>query len=874
MTTKASYLLSIFLFLCIGVQAQYLRNYTDQDGLAGNNAYYIFQDSRNYLWISTETGVSRFDGFAFQNFHQSSGLSDNEVFDISEDSLGRIWFNTSNGIPGYYKDGQLHSIDVPKELRKADFAFISHIVYHKGFTYIATFGNGVFVYDGQSLKLIESALPSDHISFLQPSGNVLYIFTSKAICGYSTIEKKILRQFEFPEDQHFLRCTKMDREILIKGKSGFYAFNSIQRELKPIYANDELISLDVIHLSMHNGSEIWTGTRNGAYHLDIMHDSIYIREGYLKGFSVSSIHTDHEKNMWFSTLTNGVFMKPYSNISPVKGIHEEIYSLAFDDTLLYAGGNRNKLFIVNNGSLKKTIEVEKSPNEAKKITSLQLNNDSLWLGMEGLTSLISPTDTFSFRLYGRDRLIKGNSVYFCNQMGVYDFPIEVVMKPIVDSLLWYEQVSISDYQIFKGASYKLSKGQGNELYIATDKGVFVHDGSNVVEKKELNQLSKHKAVDVTLFPQSKGTAMATFGSGLIVEIEGKAFKINHQSGLSSDFCRFVKAVSQNQLLVGTENGINLIQFTADSFQISVINHLNGLIGNKCNDAIVKNDSVWVATISGINRFPLSAFNDNLVDVPLRLEGIYVNGEKVSLDETKDLAYYKNSLSLELAAISFKNSDKIRFKYKLNDEEGWTVTSERLIELKSLEPNQYRLIIQACLPNGICSETIELAFTIHLPFWRTNWFIALCFFAFVAVVYLFFRIRVLTYNRDVVKEILDLIATKLKKEKTITFKDVKDGSSVQLILDNISHLESSRNYITIYRVDKPKLVSRITMKEAEEMLDTEAPSQFMRIHKSFIINRKRIDAVHSTFIKIGEEKIAIGRTYQESLKDFIEAYQNN
>lgn len=870
MTFKANTLILLLLLSCVGTNAQYFRNYTDEDGLAGNNAYYVFQDSRNYLWISTETGVSRFDGFSFQNFYQSNGLSDNEIFKINEDSLGRIWFNASNGIPCYYKDGKLVDLEFSDTVQSNKSAFISYVLQHDDKVYIASFGNGLFVYADGKLKKLKADLPSQHISYLIAWGERIYIFTSAGICSLFEGEIQRVRSYEFKEDQHFLRCTKVGRNVIFKAKDGFYQFDCLKRELKPVYS-PELAELNVIHFSVH-GKDIWAGTRNGAYKVHLKSDSLFVNDGFLKGYSVSSICSDHENNMWFSTLTNGVFMKPFSKISRVKGIAEEVYSLAFHENSLYAGANRNKLFVIGNGEVEASHTIEKRPNENKKITSLQFTEDSLWLGMEGLTALATASDTLSFRLFGRCRLVRDNYMYFANQLGLYKFPISLALQPSVNDSLWYERIDISKYQLFKASCYNITEGKAGELLISTDRGLFIYYDNSVREKETLNRLSKHRTVDAC--PVSSGLAMATFGSGVIIEQGSKKIKMDHNSGLSSDFCRFVKEISSDQLIVGTENGINLITFTADSFQISTFNHLNGLSSNKCNDAIIRNDTLWVATLNGIDYLPLSAFDDNMVSVPLRLEDILINGERTDIETLKDLSFRQNSISLEFAAISFKNSDKIRLNYKLGKEIVWTTTSERLIELKSLEPNNYQLFVQACLPNGTCSETIAIPFTIHPPFWRTNWFRLSIILGAGAIIYLFFRIRVLTYNRDVVREILDLIVAKLKKEKTIVFKDVKDGSSAQLVLNDITFLESSRNYITIYRQDKPKVVTRITLKEAEELLDNEAHDQFLRIHKSYIINKKRIEAVHPTFVKIGEEKVSIGRTYQETLKDFIESYQAN
>jgi ligand-binding sensor domain-containing protein len=49
---------------------------TTRDGLPSNLAYGLFQDSRGYMWIATESGVCRYDGRACRTFGLHEGLVD------------------------------------------------------------------------------------------------------------------------------------------------------------------------------------------------------------------------------------------------------------------------------------------------------------------------------------------------------------------------------------------------------------------------------------------------------------------------------------------------------------------------------------------------------------------------------------------------------------------------------------------------------------------------------------------------------------------------------------------------------------------------------------------------------------------------------
>ena len=77
-------------------------------GLQSNVVYCITQDQSGYIWLGTNRGAIRYDGFEFTHFTTADGLSDNEVFQIREDQKRRVWFLTHNGRLSFYEKGKIH----------------------------------------------------------------------------------------------------------------------------------------------------------------------------------------------------------------------------------------------------------------------------------------------------------------------------------------------------------------------------------------------------------------------------------------------------------------------------------------------------------------------------------------------------------------------------------------------------------------------------------------------------------------------------------------------------------------------------------------------------------------------------------------------
>ncbi len=94
---KAVYLF-LLLWCCTPIHAQILpfQHYAIKNGLPSAWITFIFQDSRGYLWISGDEGVSVYDGIRFKNYGVSDGLPVSQVWRVYESpsSPGTMWIGT------------------------------------------------------------------------------------------------------------------------------------------------------------------------------------------------------------------------------------------------------------------------------------------------------------------------------------------------------------------------------------------------------------------------------------------------------------------------------------------------------------------------------------------------------------------------------------------------------------------------------------------------------------------------------------------------------------------------------------------------------------------------------------------------------------
>ena len=80
--------------------------------------------------------------------------------------------------------------------------------------------------------------------------------------------------------------------------------------------------------------------------------------------------------------------------------------------------------------------------------------------------------------------------------------------------------------------------------------------------------------------------------------------------------------------------------------------------------------------------------------------------------------------------------------------------------------------------------------------------------------------------------------------------------VKVIFDRITYVESVKDYVHIH-TDTDTIITKDRISDFEQKL----PNRFLRIHRSFIVNRDRITALTSRDIEIGLKELPIGKSYK-------------
>jgi len=103
--------------------------------------------------------------------------------------------------------------------------------------------------------------------------------------------------------------------------------------------------------------------------------------------------------------------------------------------------------------------------------------------------------------------------------------------------------------------------------------------------------------------------------------------------------------------------------------------------------------------------------------------------------------------------------------------------------------------------------------------------------------------------------------KLQQEYIIIRADRKN---VQVLLEDILFVESLADYLKIHLTNNKSLLTKETISGMHQKL----PVNFIRIHRSFIVNVNHVEAYTKEFVEVGNEQLNISRTYKKkALENF-------
>lgn len=123
-----------------------------------------------------------------------------------------------------------------------------------------------------------------------------------------------------------------------------------------------------------------------------------------------------------------------------------------------------------------------------------------------------------------------------------------------------------------------------------------------------------------------------------------------------------------------------------------------------------------------------------------------------------------------------------------------------------------------------------------------------------------------------QEWFKLVEQSKQPEKTEKKNDIQsifvksDYKLIQIELKNILYVEGLKDYVKIYEENATRpVMSLMSMKAMEDMLPSD---RFIRVHRSYIVQKEKIRIIEHNRIVFGNTYIPIGDSYKQSFQDFL------
>ncbi len=814
-------------------------NYTTQDGLPSNQVYQIIEDDLSYLWFLTDMGISKYDGYEFENYSTADGLSDNVFFDAQKHSDGSIWLLAMNstitiiskdGFKKYKYNNKLNKFEsfLPSRLFLGlDYIKISYI---KGHGYVQMSNDG---------DLVSQVSSKGEKGFsIIDSSNFYYESTIQPKLDLKNSYNSLIKKKQFSRNSGFFMPDGETIVLLYERDSVLIQNNDTSKSLfLPYYLKTGIIDSEHFWVS---------SSKIGISIFDVNGNQT---NNFLKGKWVTNVWVDAENSLWISTLYHGVFIKP--DVDNVKSILKNAHIIDLEKN-----ESCDLYLSYHNGDVSK-----KSKTSFNKIYKSSTGSLPSMVYDDINDELIFASDSKLFREGKSEHL---NTLGFPHRHQLILLPNETLGIGNIDGfIMWRDDISkwLLRQRVYSAIYHqsKILAGTRNGLYIQNEETDSIALIKSSVYDGRINVITE---INGHIF-------LGTHGHGVLVLNENlqEVLQVINDDQIPSNFVSSIVSKNDSTFWVCTKKGISQITLNnnLETIKSTSINQNQGLTSTEVNDAMLLGDTLWIATNQGLFTVCSSYFDKQPVikDYRLHFTETLVNDEVASALDCKGLAYDLNRLSISFSAIAFSLSE-LDYRYRLigATDNKWNYTKERKAIYTNLLPGEYHFMVQIKGENESWEENeIALEIKIHAPFWKTWWFISLTIGSCIFLVYLFFRFRVLLYNKDLVSELLRQLLKRLKRKSPNIV--VKEGNkTVKIQSRDIYYVKSEGNYLEIIHEDGKAIIRH---KIGAFLSLVPDPIEFVQIRRSYIVRIDNVQQVGKDYVVVNGQNLKVGSTYLDVLK---------
>jgi ligand-binding sensor domain-containing protein/serine phosphatase RsbU (regulator of sigma subunit) len=778
-----------------------IRNYNVYDGLSGNHVTVLFQDSRGFIWIGTDDGLNRFDGYSMVIFRHlpldTISISGNVVRSLCEDASGNIWVGTQgdglslwNRRTNRFQNWKHQS---HQELSLPDNDVFGIYCDSKAQVWVRT-KNYLAVTDNAKGEFISYSLPApvlkadknNRFVLMPDKSGVLWVGTSMGLERFSMDDNHFTTSL--PSGMGSVAVTSLlalkDKEYLVGTINGLYWFNSGNGSFKEVIQRNSKAGDERINALLRDSyGQIWVGTKRG---LELFNDFDYSTTVFTQQGSkgdvvtdeVTSLIEDRSGILWIGTRHLGVikFNQRPARFQAISSSNPGVFKLdSYHVTAVWADEQHIWLGTADKGLA--VIDRQKS--------------QTLLLGIDVQRNLLREDAVLSFC---RDR---NALMWVGTNNGLYW--VDALKKTVREALL-----SGPSSNILRDSEIRsILEDKSGHMWMATNNGLFQYDGFTLVTHCVESTSGKMCSDDIrTIWMDEEGMIWIGSGEGVtaykplsgefepvtglsdelvdldVISISGdgkgsiwiatrngllkldkstaQIRRFSVKNGLTTDMMSAVVCDQYGRAWVSTNKGVSMIVPDGDLMNFGPE---DGLAGNVFSaSAVFKSygGELFFGGLDGVSFWMPDSLNVNLMKPNVVISKVKAYRQGVLVDQwlgesdTIKLKYRHNhTLSIEFASLEFTNPEKNHYRTFLEgfDDEWHQANTRNSVTYSNLSPGSYQLMIMGSNNDLVWNNDFKIVhIIIQPPLWMSNYAYAFYLIALIFIVQSIINYRIRNYRK--------------------------------------------------------------------------------------------------------------------------------
>ncbi len=752
--TKASrlsrFLLTLFFSWPVSTAlAQYhFDSWTADTGLPANSISAILQTGDGYLWLTSSDGLIRFDGVRFTVFdkNNSPGMSGNYLTSLYEDSAGALWIGSDNNTVIRFSQGKFSNYYIQGA---PSGGWVQSIFGDQSSNVWVLLNKVLLRWTGkQFLHTDNKGFPNRNLTagtvvqrqnrggFWTQSLTGLTIFAGARAATWTQHDGLPHQVIEkVAQDEHGAIWVAMSH-ALIAINDGRLA--QVRRPTGCLPNSERnFVSSPKLKLVCLSGPKTlrvislnsWDWRELGPLPADFPTD-----------VTGSIFYEDREGSLWVKTRNKGLYRARKELItaySQMQGLRDRnIYPILEDSSgAIWMGGWPGSVTRFKNGIL--TNYTIKDGLNGGEISALyQDHSRRLWVGAyghngEGLRVL----QNGRFVVPGELTIAGVVKAILQDHRGAFWFGTE-------DKLVRYDRGICKTYTGADGlASSNISvliEGAAGELWVGGSGGLTRFKDGNFTAYGERDGLPSNRVR--ALYEDADGVLwVGTYDGGLGRLKDGKFTRITTREGLFNNEVFQILEDSFDNLWMSSNHGIyrvnkrELNDFAAGlRASITSVGYgkSDGMLNIECNGGYwpagikAHDGKLWFPTQDGVAVVDPAGATTNSVPPPVIIESSLVDRVPIDIKNAIRLKPGDENLEIQYTALSLVNSERIKFKYRLEGlDRAWVEAgSRRIAYYPHVPPGKYKFRVIAANSDGIWNtKGGTVAVVVIAPFYRTWWF---------------------------------------------------------------------------------------------------------------------------------------------------------